>query len=48
VLLQRTPVAAFVAISASMDDPQVPAKQQLTSFLEASQPVTEYLAMLPR
>ena len=48
VLLQRAPVAAFVAISASMDDPQVPAEQQLTGFLKASQPFTQYLAMLPR
>jgi EpsI family protein len=48
VLLQRSPVAAFVAISASMDDPQAPAEQQLTGFLEASQPFTRYLAMLPR
>ncbi|MBV9203019.1 MAG: EpsI family protein [Alphaproteobacteria bacterium] len=48
VLLQRVPVAAFVAISASMDDPQAPAEQQLTGFLEASQPLTQYLAMLPR
>ena len=48
VLLQRAPVAAFVAISASMDDPQAPAEQQLTGFLEANQPFTRYLAMLPQ
>ncbi|MBV9563231.1 MAG: EpsI family protein, partial [Bradyrhizobium sp.] len=48
VLLQRAPVAAFFAISASMDDAQAPAEQQLANFLEASEPVTQYLAMLPR
>jgi exosortase A len=46
VLLERAPVAAFVAISASMDDPKDPAEQQLTRFLAASQPFTEYLATL--
>ena len=48
VLLDREPVAAFVAISASMDDPNDPAERQLTRFLAASQPLTEYLAALPR
>ncbi|HMD65305.1 MAG TPA: exosortase A [Stellaceae bacterium] len=48
VLLDREPVAAFVAISASMDDPKDPAQQQLTRFLTASQPFTQYLARLPR
>ncbi len=48
VLLEREPVGAFVAISASMDDPKDPAEQQLAHFLAASQPFTEYLAMLPR
>ena len=47
VLLDREPVGAFVAISASMDDPKDPAEQQLTRFLAASQPLTEYLAALP-
>jgi hypothetical protein len=31
-----------------MDDPQDPAEQQLTRFVAASQPLTEYLATLPR
>ena len=48
VLLDREPVGAFVAISASMDDPKDPAEQQLTRFLAASQPLTEYVAALPR
>jgi EpsI family protein len=47
VLLDRDPVGAFVAISASMDDPKYPAEQQLARFLAASPPLTEYLA-LPR
>ena len=47
VLLDREPVGAFVAISASMDDPKDPAEQQLTRFLAANQPLTEYLATLP-
>jgi hypothetical protein len=29
-----------------MDDPKDPAEQQLTRFLAASQPLTEYLATL--
>jgi hypothetical protein len=40
-------VAAFVAISASMDDPRNPAERQLNRFLTASQPLPEYLAALP-
>jgi hypothetical protein len=48
VLLEREPVGAFVAISASRDDPKDPAEQQLARFLAASQPFTEYLAALPR
>lgn len=48
VLVDREPVGAFVAISASMDDPKDPAEQQLSRFLTASQPPTEYLAALPR
>jgi Protein of unknown function (DUF3485) len=36
VLLEREPVAAFVAISASMDDPKNPAERQLARFLAAS------------
>jgi len=48
VLFEQEPVAAFVAISASMDDPNDPAERQLTRFLAASQPFPEYLASLPR
>jgi exosortase A len=48
VLLDREPVGAFVAISASMDDPKDPAEEQLTRFLAASQSLTEYVAALPR
>jgi exosortase A len=48
VLVHREPVGAFVAISASMDDPKNPAERQLDRFLTASQPPTEYLAALPR
>jgi exosortase A len=48
VLLDREPVGAFVAISASMDDPKDPAEHQLSRFLAASQPPAEYLAALPR
>jgi EpsI family protein len=48
VLLDREPVGAFVAISASMDDPKDPAEQQLSRFLAASQPPTDYLAALSR
>jgi hypothetical protein len=48
VLLEREPVAAFVAISASMGDPIDPAEGQLTRFLAASEPFPEYLESLPR
>ena len=48
VLFERSPVAAFVAISASMDDPNDPAERQLNRFLAASQPYPEYLAELSR
>jgi exosortase A len=39
VLLRRVPVAAFVAISASMDDPDQPAARQLAAFLQANRPL---------
>jgi exosortase A len=48
VLLEQEPLAAFVAISASMDDPDIPAERQLARFLAASQPFPEYLEKLPR
>src|SRR5204862_8055576 len=46
VLLDREPVGAFVAISASMDDPKDPAEQQPTRFLAATQPLAEDLEAL--
>ena len=46
VLFERKPVAAFVAISASMDNPKDPAERQLASFLAASQPFRQYITAL--
>jgi exosortase A len=46
VLLRRSPLAAFVAVSASMDDPGDPAEDQLERFLRDSQPWPEYLDKL--
>ena len=43
VLLRQAPLAAFVAVSASMDDPDDRAVDQLTSFLRASQSLPQYL-----
>lgn len=43
VLFEREPLAAFVAISASMDNPDDPAERQLTRFLAASQPFPQYV-----
>ena len=48
VLLRRAPLAAFVAVSASMDDPDRPAAVQLKSFLRAAQPLPRYLDALLR
>jgi hypothetical protein len=48
VLLRRAPVAAFVAVSASMDDPDNRAAGQLARFLRATQPLPQYLDALPR
>ncbi len=48
VLLRRASLAALVAVSASMDDPQDPAAAQLARFLAASQPFPQYLDMLER
>jgi exosortase A len=48
VLFERAPVAAFVAISAGMDDPNDPAARQLERFLASSQPYPQYLQTLPR
>jgi exosortase A len=47
VLFEPAPLAAFVAISASMDDPNDPAEQQLDRFLAASEPFPQYLAYSP-
>ncbi|HEY3909580.1 MAG TPA: exosortase A [Stellaceae bacterium] len=46
VLLQHAPLAAFVAISASMHEPGDRAQDQLERFLGASQPLSEYLDRL--
>jgi exosortase A len=48
VLLRRAPLAAFVAVSASMDDPDHPAAGQLESFLQSTQPLSQYLDALLR
>jgi EpsI family protein len=46
VLFQRAPVAAFVAISASTDDPGIRAEGQLTRFLAATWSLSDYLDAL--
>ena len=46
VLRQRAPVAAFVAVSASMDDPGNPGDVQLARFLAASQSLPLYVDSL--
>ena len=46
VLLRRAPVAALVAVSASMDDPGDPAEEQLARFLAANGPLPAYLNTL--
>jgi exosortase A len=46
VLFERKPMAAFVAISASMDNPKDPAERQLARFLAASQPFPQYITAL--
>jgi exosortase A len=48
VLLGRRPLAAFVAVSASMNDPDDRAAAQLARFLRAMQPLPQYLDALPR
>lgn len=48
VLFAQAPTAAFVAISASMDNPNDPAERQLMRFLAATQPLPQYLAALRR
>jgi exosortase A len=46
VLLRRASLAALVAVSASMDDPNDPAEGQLTRFLAASRNLPEYVSTL--
>jgi exosortase A len=46
VLLRGAPIAAFLAISASEDDPEHPAARQLGQFLQASGPLLSYLDAL--
>ena len=46
VLLRQTPVAALVAVSASMDDSGNPAGEQLARFLAASEPLPRYVDSL--
>ena len=47
-LFGHSPLAALVALSASMDAPGNPAEQQLSRFLEASQSVADYINALSR
>jgi len=46
VLLRGAPLAALVAISASMDDPGNPAEEQLARFLSANESLPRYLDSL--
>jgi EpsI family protein len=46
VLLGRAPVAALVAVFASMDDPGNPAQEQLAHFLAANTNLPAYLNTL--
>jgi EpsI family protein len=48
VLFGHFPLAALVAVSASMDDPGKPAERQLGRFLEAGQSVADYINALSR
>ena len=48
VLLRRRPLAAFVAVSASMDDPDDRAVGQLERFLRATQSLPQYLDTISR
>ncbi len=48
VLFRQADVAALVAVSASMDDPDDPADDQIRRFLAANQPLAEYLDRLSR
>jgi exosortase A len=46
MLLRRSPVAAFVAVSAAMDDAGNSAEERLARFLTASSPLPAYLSAL--
>ena len=46
VLLRQAPIAALVAVSASMDDPHDPAEGQLARFLAANQSLPRYVDAL--
>ena len=48
VLFRRVPLAAFIAVSASMDDPDDPAAGQIARFLRASQSLPQYLEAFPQ
>jgi exosortase A len=48
VLLRRLPVAALVAVSASMNDPDDRAAAQLARFLRGTQPLPQYLDALSK
>jgi EpsI family protein len=48
VLLHRAPLAAFVAVSASMDDPDDGAVGQLERFLQATEPLPKFLEVHAR
>jgi exosortase A len=45
-LLESHPVAAFIAVSANMDDPQNPPEEQLTRFLTANEDMAKYVQSL--
>jgi exosortase A len=48
VLLHHAPLAAFVAVSASMDNPDDRAAGQLERFLQAMEPFSKYVDTSPR
>ncbi|HEV2100873.1 MAG TPA: exosortase-associated EpsI family protein, partial [Stellaceae bacterium] len=43
VLLHHAPLAAFVAVSATMDDPDDRAAAQLERFLRATEPLPKFI-----
>jgi EpsI family protein len=48
LLLRRAPLGAFVAVSASEDDPDRPAPAQLNAFLRADAPLLHFLMKASR